>query len=114
MGAGTFNRPAAGYGQHPGYGQQPGHGQQPVYAAQAQGKSGMAVAGLVFGIISMVLFWVWAAVLFGPPAIILGILGRNEARRTGKEGAGMGQAGFILGIVALVLTVPWAFVVAMS
>lgn len=106
MGAGTFNQPTQqGYGQPP----PPGYG-QPAYAQT--GKSGLAVTGLVMGIIAMLTFWIWGAVLFSPLAIVFGVLGRNEARKTAKEGEGMGTAGMILGIVAIVLTIPWAVFVA--
>ena len=103
MSAGTFNQPTAGYQQQPAYGHQ-----------AAAGRSGMAVTGLVFGILAMLTFWIWGAVLFAPPAIVLGVMGRNEARKTGRDGEGLGTAALILGIVAIVLTVPWALFVAMS
>ena len=105
MEAGTFNQPQQGYPQH-GYG-------QPAYAApQARGRSGMAIAGLVLGVIALLTFWIWGAILFAPLAIIFGILGRNEARKRGMDGEGMGTAGLALGVVAIVLTIPWAFYVA--
>jgi hypothetical protein len=100
MSAGTFNQPPQGYGQQ-------------QYAMPA-GKSGLAVAGLVLGIVAMLTFWVWGAILFGPLAIVFGVLGRKEAKDGPKEGEGMGTAGLVLGIVAIVLTVPWGIVVAMS
>jgi hypothetical protein len=105
MSAGTFNQPTAGYAQQP----------QAAYGhPAAQGKSGMAVTGLVFGILAMLTFWIWGAVLFAAPAIVLGVMGRNEARKTGRDGEGMGTAAMILGIVAAVITVPWAVFVALS
>ena len=103
MSAGTFNQPQTGYQQQPAYG-----------APQAAGKSGMAVAGLVFGIVAMLTFWVWGAILFAPLAIVFGVLGRKEARSGRKEGEGMGTAGLVLGILAAVLMVPWGIIVAMS
>src|SRR5215208_6034575 len=102
MSAGTFNQPQSGYQQ------------QPPYGAQAAGKSGMAVTSLVLGIVAMVTFWIWLAIPLGPAAIVLGILGRKEAREGPKEGEGMATAGLVLGIIALVLTVPWGIVIAMS
>jgi hypothetical protein len=101
MSAGPFNQPTQGYG-----------GQQ-QYARPA-GTSGLAVAGLVLGIIAMLTFWVWGAILFSPLAIVFGTLGRKEAKDGPKQGEGMGTAGLVLGIVAIVLTVPWGIVVAMS
>jgi hypothetical protein len=101
MSAGTFNQPQAGYQQQPG-------------SQQAAGTSGLAVTALVLGIVAMLTFWVWGAILFGPAAIVCGILGRKETRGGAKDGEGMASAGLILGIIALVLTVPWGIIVAMS
>jgi hypothetical protein len=103
MSAGTFNQPQAGYQQ-----------QQPGYAAPAAGTSGLAITALVLGIVAMLTFWIWGAIIFGPAAIVCGILGRKETRGGVKGGEGMATAGLILGIIALVLTVPWGIVVAMS
>jgi len=107
MGAGTFNQPTAGYQQQP----------PPVQTAQptAQGKSGLAIASLVTGIIALATFWIWGAIIFAPMAIAFGIAGRNDVRRNpGKDGEGLATAGLILGITAAVLTVPWAIIVASS
>jgi hypothetical protein len=106
MSAGTFNQPTPGYQQQ----QQ----QQPAYAPASAGTSGMAVAGLVLGIIAMLTFWVWGAILFSPLAIVFGVLGRKETRGGAKSGDGMATAGLVLGIIALVLTVPWGIIVASS
>jgi hypothetical protein len=104
MSAGTFNQPHAGYQQQPAYG-----------APQAAGKSGMAVASLVLGIVAMLTFWVWiGGLLFAPLAIVFGVLGRKEARGGTKSGEGMATAGLVLGILAAVLMVPWGIIVAMS
>ena len=97
MGAGTFNRPTSGYSQ----------------PAQT-GTSGLAVAALVTGIVAMLTFWVWGAIVLGPVAIVCGVLGRKETHGGPKGGEGMATAGLWLGIIALVLTVPWGIVVAMS
>jgi hypothetical protein len=111
MAAGTFNQPTAGYQQQQPYGAQPAYGAQPG----AQGKSGLAVASLVTGIIALAIFWIWGAIIFAPMAIGFGIAGRNEVRRNpAKDGEGLATAGLVLGIVAAVLTVPWAVIVAMS
>jgi Domain of unknown function (DUF4190) len=103
MSAGTFNQPQTGYQQQPGYG------------AQVAGKSGMAVASLVLGIVAMLTFWVWiGGLLFAPLAIVFGVLGRKETRGGPKSGEGLATAGLVLGILAVVLMVPWGIIVAMS
>ena len=106
MSAGTFNQPNAGYAQQP---------QQAYGQPAAKGKSGLAVASLVTGIIALATFWIWGAIIFAPMAIGFGLGGRNDIRRDpSKGGEGFATAGLILGIIAAVLTVPWAVIVAMS
>jgi Domain of unknown function (DUF4190) len=93
MSAGTFNQPTQG-----------GYAQQPVQA-QAQ-TSGKATASLVLGILAVVLFIVWGSLIFGPLAIIFGVMARNEIKRNpAKGGYGSATAGMILGIAGLAL---WA------
>ena len=73
----------------PGYGGYP----QPVQ----QGSNGLAIAGLVCGIISLLLLWF----ILGPLAIIFGGIGLSRANK-GASGKGMAIAGIVLGIVAIV------------
>lgn len=99
MGAGTFNQPNQGYGQQP-----PGAYGQPQ--AHAQETSGKATASLVLGILALLLFVVWGALVFGPLAIVFGVMARNEIKANpAKGGYGMATAGMTLGIVGIVL---WA------
>ena len=63
-------------------------------------SNGMAVAGLVCGIIGLFLF----AIILGPLAIVFGGVGLSRARR-GASGSGMARAAVILGIVDVVLFV---------
>jgi hypothetical protein len=94
MGAGTFNQPNQGYAQQP---------------AQARETSGKATASLVLGILAIVLFVVWASFLFGPLAIVFGVMARNEIKANPmKGGYGMATAGLALGIVGMVLTAVFA------
>ena len=84
----------------------------PVQAQpRAQKKSGMAIASLVIGVLAMLTFLFWGAVVLSPPAIVFGVLGRSDARKNHRDGERMGTAGLALGITAAVLTVPWAFIV---
>ena len=91
MSAGTFNQPTQGYAQQP---------------AQVRENSGKATASLVLGILAVLLFVVWGALVFGPVAIVLGVIARNEIKANpAKGGYGMATAGMTLGIVGLAL---WA------
>ena len=95
------------YGQqYPGqqYGGQPQYQQQ--YGAPQQGN-GMAVAGLVLGILGVILAFipllgVVAGLLFGLLAAIFGGLGLSKAKQ-GRGGRGMAIAGLVLGIIAIIL-----------
>jgi hypothetical protein len=67
-----------------------------TYAPQSRaGTNGMAVAGLVCGIVGVFLF----SIILGPLAIVFGSLGMH--RSAGSQG--MARAAIILGIVDLVI-----------
>ncbi|MCH1443331.1 MAG: DUF4190 domain-containing protein [Candidatus Poseidoniaceae archaeon] len=85
--------------------------QQPMMGQQImiqQNGNGMAVTGLVMGILGIVCYllgWLicvtWAiGWLFGILAIIFGHLGHGEGKRSGT-GEGQGVAGFILGYLTI-------------
>ncbi len=78
-----------------------------------QPGNGLAVAGLVCGIIGLVLCWVpvlgWILALLG---IIFGAIGNSKAKN-GAKGKGMALAGLILGVIGLVLGVA-LFIFAMT
>ena len=63
-------------------------------------KSGMPVAALVLGIISIVLHWFWYITL--PTSILAIVFGAKSANRLGSK---IGKAGLILGIIGLALFV---------
>jgi small-conductance mechanosensitive channel len=79
---------------------------------QPQGN-GMAVAGLVLGIIGLLLCWIpffgWILALLG---IVFGALGMSKAKKIGGAGNGMAVAGLILGVVAMLAGIV-VFVLAM-
>ncbi len=78
------------------YGQQQ-YGQPPV---DNSGK-GLAIGGLVCGIIGIVTFWVpILPVVMGIIAIILGSMGK---KRLPADQAGLATAGFVCGIIALII-----------
>lgn len=64
--------------------------------------NGLAVAGLVLGILGLALCWLpfvgWLCALVG---IILGALGMSRAKKIGGRGKGMAVAGLICGIIGL-------------
>jgi hypothetical protein len=75
----------------------------PLYAPMPQldrGR-GMALAGLILGIIGII---VWLIPFFGFPVTIVGIILSALGRRSTSR-KGMALAGLVLGIVGLVLTI---------
>src|SRR5579884_4527238 len=92
-----------------------GYAQPVAYAAPGvpvkSGGNGLSVAGLVCGIVGVVIGLVPAcgaifAVPLGILSIVFGALGRRSP--TGK---GMGTAGIVLGAIAIVVSIGW-FVLA--
>lgn len=67
--------------------------------------NGLAVAALVLGIVSLVLFCVWYVSLpCSILAIIFGKIGRGRARE-GASGGGMATAGMVCGVIALCIAI---------
>jgi len=104
-----YGQPPPGYGQYPGYG--PGqYPPAPQYGPPGYGpppgqSNGMAVTGMVCGIIGLVLFWLpvvgWILAILG---IIFGGVGIAKANAGGPN-KGMAIAGVVLGIVSISLYV---------
>jgi hypothetical protein len=70
-------------------------------APRARSQSnGMAIAGMVCGIVGILIF----SVILGPLGIIFGGIGLSRAN-AGASGRGMARAGIILGIIDIVLFV---------
>ncbi|GLY35357.1 hypothetical protein Amsp01_013810 [Amycolatopsis sp. NBRC 101858] len=97
---GTQPYPVQPYAPQPVYVAQP----YPAYAAyQPLTTSGMAVAGMVVGIVALVLFWVpFVDLVLGFLAIGLSWGGMVQADRPGYTGKGMGIAGLVCGIIAVI------------
>lgn len=78
-----------------------------------QQNSGMAVAGMMLGICSLVLFW---ASLLGPLLAVMGIifssLGMSQTSRPGFTGRGMAIAGLVCSLIAAAFWVLLALLVA--
>ncbi|MFC5721111.1 DUF4190 domain-containing protein [Streptomyces gamaensis] len=100
--------------QYPGYGH--------PYAAAYGGpvpvppRNGMGTAGLVCGIVGLVLsfmwpFWFFAFVL-AVLAIVFGAVGRSRAKKGQATNRGVATSGLVLGIVAVVLLFAWIGLVA--
>ena len=63
--------------------------------------SGLAIAGLVVGILSFIPF---VGLLLGIIAIILGWIGFNQIKNKQYKGQGLAKAGIILGILGILFT----------
>jgi hypothetical protein len=82
----------------------------PMGAPEGQQGNGMAVAGLVLGIIGLVFCWVpflgWILALLG---IIFGGLGMGKANKIGGRGKGLAVGGLVCGVLGLVIGVALFF-----
>jgi len=77
--------------------------QAPQYSG---GGSGLAVASMVLGIISLVLFCVWyIAIPCAIVGLVLGLIAGAKATRGEASGGGMAKAGIICSIIAIVLAI---------
>jgi hypothetical protein len=76
-------------------------------------KSGMAIAGLVLGIIGVIPCF-WACFVFAILGVVFGQLGKKDIRDSqgAKNGEGLAQWGFILGIVGIAAGVIYWILVA--
>jgi Na+/melibiose symporter-like transporter len=78
----------------------------PVYATNAGPRNGLGTAGLVLGILAVLLCWtVVGGVLLGILAIVFGAVGRNRAKRAEATNGGAALAGIILGAAGLILAI---------
>lgn len=82
----------------PGYG---GYGGYPMPAP----TNGKATAALITGITTLVLSWCCGFGVLGLVAVVLGVKGRSEIRRSGgtQAGDGIALAGIVTGTIALVV-----------
>ncbi len=86
--------------QNPGYGPQDTYGPPYMPVAQQGPGGGMAIAGLVLGIVSLILFW---TIYLGIPLSIVGIVLSALGRRSPQRRT-MATVGLVLSIVAIVLS----------
>lgn len=74
-------------------------------------RSGKAVAALACGILSLIVF----GFIFGPIAVVVGIIARREiAREPNLTGRGLALAGIILGILGFIASVIFVIVLGPS
>ncbi|MEO9138426.1 MAG: DUF4190 domain-containing protein [Jatrophihabitans sp.] len=87
-----------GYPQGQGYPSAPGYGQYGSYPApQQQPGNGLAIAGMVCGIIGLLIFWI----VLSPLAIIFGGIGWSRANN-GAKYKGQAIAGVVLGVIGII------------
>lgn len=98
----------------PNYGFTPGPGGPPGFTPGPQGMpqpphqhppgNGMAIAGLVLGILALLLCWIpflnWILAILG---IIFGAVGMSKANKIGGRGKGLAVTGLVLGILGAVI-----------
>jgi len=112
-GQAPYGQPAD-YGQAP-YGQAPGqpYGQQPYGGPSFHGgqrpTSGLAIAALVVGAISLIIAWVpvinVVSIIGGIVAVVLGVVALRKVRQGTAGGKGLAIAGTVLGGVSLVAAI---------
>jgi len=79
----------------------------PAPSGPPQGN-GMAVAGLVLGILALVLFFItWPAWILAILGIIFGALGISKANKIGGKGKGMAIAGLVCAVLGLIISIIW-------
>jgi hypothetical protein len=92
---------------------QPQPQQPPPSAVPVPQTNGLAVAGLVCGIIGLVFFWTfWLGIILGILGVIFGAIGLSRARAGVGVGRGMGLAGVICGGLAILFTILWVALIA--
>lgn len=85
--------------------EQPGYGGPPPGYPQTLPTNGKATAALITGITTLVLSWCCGLGILGVVAIVLGVQGRAEIRRSPdtQTGDGLALAGIITGAIAVVV-----------
>lgn len=84
-----------------------------AYSAPATGQqNGLAIAGMVLGITSVVLFFLsWIATIIAIVGLILSLVGLSKAKKLGGTGRGMAIAGVITSSVGIVVSIVTLLVV---
>lgn len=82
-----------------------------------QKKNGIALAGMILGIISLALFWTGTiGAICGVLAIIFGFVGLNKVKADADLAHTKGKAkgGLIMGIIGLILSIVWIVLIMMA
>jgi hypothetical protein len=97
--------------QDPSYGSYPQ--QQPPFAQPAsQPSNGVAIGGMVTGIVGLVFGWVpIVGFILGAVAVILSGVGLRNANSKNASGRGMAVAGLVCGILAVLFGLFWILVI---
>lgn len=74
-------------------------------------RDGLAVASLVFGIVSIACFFICLGIVAGPIAAIMGFISRQRIGTSGGtlRGSTMATVGLVLGVIGFVVSVIWFF-----
>jgi hypothetical protein len=74
--------------------------------------NGLATAGLVCGIVGLVLFWtIWGGIILGILGIVFGAVGRGRASQ-GAPNRGQATAGLTLGVAAVIGSILFTILLA--
>jgi hypothetical protein len=87
-----------------GYGQQ-GYGQQGYGGTPPAPKNGLGLAALIVGIIGLLLSIFVVGGIFGIAAVILGFIGRGNAKRGEATNGGQALGGIITGGLAILISI---------
>jgi Domain of unknown function (DUF4190) len=69
-------------------------------------KNGVGIASLVLAIVALLSVWtVFVAVVLGPAAVVVGIIGRGRVKRGTANNDGVAIAGIALGALAIIVGV---------
>jgi hypothetical protein len=84
--------------------------------AASSGNSGMAIAGFVLGLVSVVVpcFWFWFLQIPGVLGLIFSILGLKATKDGARKGRGLAIAGFVLAVLGILIAVALTAVVYTS
>jgi hypothetical protein len=101
--------------QEPVYGAYPQQPPSGPYPQQQQPSNGVAIGGMVTGIVGLVFGWVpVAGFILGAVAVVLSGVGIRNANKNNASGRGMAIAGLVCGILALLFGLFWILVIGVA
>lgn len=75
-------------------------------------NSGMAVTGLVLGVLSLVLFWTPLGPVLAVPGIVFSGIGISQCSRPERSGTGMAIAGLVCSLISAIIWLAIALLIA--